>query len=87
MFLLASAGAKAETRDEAKKDLVSVLNLEGASGEKKDREIDPLPSLFVPLKEGLHAFFDLTSPSHPGLTPKDLSTDYRAVVGFHFRLK
>jgi hypothetical protein len=95
MFLVVSSGTKAEMQDGAKKDLVSVLHFEatsligqkGNSGERKDRESNPLPTLFVPLKEGLHAFLDLTSPLHQGLTPKDSRTDYRAVVGFHFGLR
>ena len=95
MFLAVSSGTKAEMQDGAKKDLVSVLHFEatsligqkGNSGERKDRESNPLPTLFVPLKEGLHAFLDLTSPLHQGLTPKDSRTDYRAVVGFHFGLR
>jgi hypothetical protein len=95
MFLVVSSGTKAETQDGAKKDLVSVLHLDaasllgpiGSSGESKDRGINPLRTLFVPMKEGLNAFVDLTSPLHQGLTPKDSRTDYRAVVGFHFRLR
>ena len=95
MFLLVSSGTKAETRDGAKKDLVSILHFEASSllgpkdnsGERINRESNPLPTLFVPLKEGLHAFLDLTSPPHQGLTPKDSRTDYRAVVGFHFGLR
>ena len=95
MFLLVSSGTKAEMQDGAKKDLVSVLHIEstsllgpkGNSGERKDRESSPLPTLFVPLKGGLHAFLDITSPPHQGLTPNDSRTDYRAVVGFHFGLR
>jgi hypothetical protein len=92
MFLVVSSGTKAETQDGAKKDLVSVLHIEstsflgpkGNSGERKDRESNPLPTVFVPLKEGLHAFLDLTSPPHQVLTSKDSRTDYQAVVGFRF---
>ena len=95
MFLVVSSGTKAEMQDGAKKDLVSILHVDaisllgptGNSGERKDRESNPLPTLFVPLKEGLHAFLDLTSPPHQGFTPKDSRTDYRAVVGFHFGLR
>ena len=96
MFLVVSSGTKAEMRDGAKKDLVSVLHIEassllgpkGNSRERKDRESNPpLPTLFVPLKDGLHAFLDLASPPHQGLMPKDSRTDYRAVVGFHFGLR
>lgn len=62
MFFVVSSRAKAETQDGAKKDLVSVFHLEavslsepeGTSGEKKDRDVDPLRTLFVPLKEELH---------------------------------
>ena len=92
MFLVVSSGTKAEMRDGEKKDLVSAPHFEaisllwskGNSEERKDRESNPLPTLFVPLKEGLHAFLDLTSPPQQGLTPKDSRTDYHAVVGFHF---
>jgi len=94
MFLVVSSGAKAETQDGDKKDLVSVLHLEatslfvpnGNSGERKDREINSLRTLSVPAKEGLHAFVDIYSPPQPDLASKDSRTDYRAVVGFHFRL-
>jgi len=92
MFLVVSSGTKAEMRDGAKKDLVSVLHFDATSligsksnsVERKDRESTSLPTLFIPLKEGLHAFLDLTSPPHQGLTPKDSCTDYRAIVGLHF---
>jgi hypothetical protein len=92
LFLVVSSGTKAEMRDGAKKDLVTVPHFQAISllgpknntEERKDRENNPLPTLFVPLEEGLHAFLDLTSPPHQGLTPKDSPTDYRAVVGFHF---
>lgn len=94
MFLFVSSGTKAETPEGAKKDLASELHIEAASllgpkedsGEKKDRGIAPLRTFLVPLQEGLHAFFDLASPPHPGLLAKDSRTDYRAVVGFHFNL-
>ena len=90
MFLVVSSGTKAETQDGAKKDLVSVLYIEstsllgskGNSGERKDRESNPLPTFFVPLREGLHAFLDLTSPPNQVFTPKDSRTNYKAVVGF-----
>jgi len=95
IFLVASSGAKAEMQDGEKKDLVSVLHLEatslfwpnGNSGNRKDREINPLRTLSVPMKEGLHAFVDLYSPPQLDFASKDSRTDYRAVVGFHFRLR
>ena len=95
LFLVFTSGAKAETQDGEKKDLVTVLHLvapsllgpKDTSVEKKDSEINPLRTLIVPMKEGLNAFVDITSPRHPGLTPKDNTrSDYRAVFGFHFRL-
>jgi hypothetical protein len=95
IFLVVSSGANAETQEEAKKDLVSILHLEavgllgpvGTSGERKDREIASLRTSFVQLKEGLDAFINFTSPPHQGFTSKDSRTDYRAVVGLHFRLR
>ena len=95
MFLVVSSGTKAEMQDGAKKDLVSVLHIESTSllgpkvnsEERKDRESSPLPTLFVPLKGGFHAFLDLASPPHQGLAPNDSRADYRAVVGFHFGLR
>ena len=95
MFLLVSSETRAEMRDREKKDLVSELHFEATgligpkdnSGERKDRESNPLPALFVPLKKGLHAFLDLTSPPDQGLMPKNSRTDYRAVVGLHFGLR
>ena len=94
MLLVFPAGTRAETQDEGKKDLVSVLHLEstslpgpqGISGKGKDRALNPLRTLLVPMKEGLSAFLDLSSPFHRGLTPKDSPTDYRATVGVRFRL-
>ena len=85
MFLVVSSGAKAETQEGAKKDPASVTHLEAAN--LLDHEINPLRTLSVPLNEGLNAFLDLTSPPHPGLLPKESRTDYRAVIGFHFRLR
>ncbi len=95
MLLVVSSGAKAETQDDAKKDLVSILHLEatglgtvGTSGESGDREINPVRRVVVPMKGGLNAFLDLTVPPYPGLEPKDNSrTEHRAVVGFHFQLR
>jgi hypothetical protein len=95
MFLVVSSGTKAEMQEGAKKDLISALHFESTSlirpknnsVESKDRESNSLPTVFVPLKKGLHAFLDLTSPPHQGPTPKDSRTDYRAVVGFHFVLR
>lgn len=94
LFLFVSSGTRAETLDGAKKDLVFALNLEATglsgpkddSGERKYREKSSLPTVFVPLQERLHVFLDFASPPHTGLTPKDNRTDYRAVVGLHFRL-
>ncbi|MFI5293431.1 MAG: hypothetical protein ACHQ0Y_00185 [Thermodesulfovibrionales bacterium] len=95
MFLVVPSGTKAEMQDGAKKDLVSVLHFEdagffwlkGFSGERKDRDINPQRTISVPLKEGLNAFLNFTSPPHQVLTSRDSRTDYRAVVGFHFRLR
>jgi len=90
MLLVVSSGAKAETQDADKKDLVSVLHLEatslfGPNGNFWERN-NSLQTLPVPVKEGLHAFVDFYSPPQPDLASKDSHTDYRAVVGFHFRL-
>lgn len=90
MLLVVSSGAKAETQDADKKDLVSVLHLEatslfGPNGNFWERN-NSLRTLPVPVKEGLHAFVDFYSPPQPDLASKDSHTDYRAVVGFHFRL-
>ena len=95
-FLFISSGAKAESQDDPKKDLVSELHLESASllGPKsdsvdgKDLKSNPLRGFLIPLKKGLNAFIDCASPLHQdGLTPKDTRTNYRAVIGFHFRLR
>lgn len=94
LFLFASSGTKAETQDGAKKDLVSALHLETASllgpkddsGERKNRDLTPLPTVFVPVQEGVHAFLDFASSPYRGLVQKDSRGDYRAVVGFHFRI-
>ena len=94
MFLLVSSGTKAETQDGAKKDLASELHIEAGSilgpkddsGEKRNSGATPLPPVFVPLQEGLHAFIDFPSTPYRILAPKDRRTDYRAVVGLHFRL-
>jgi hypothetical protein len=96
IFFFISSGAKAESQDGPKKDLVSVLHLESASllGPKsdsvdgKDLKSNPLRGFLIPLKKGLNAFIDCASPLHQdGLTPKDTRTNYRAVIGFHFRLR
>lgn len=96
IFFFISSGAKAESQDDPKKDLVSVLHLESASllgpksnsQEGKGGESKPLRAFLIPLKEGLNAFLAFTSPPHQdGLTPKDTRTNYRAVIGFHFRLR
>ena len=95
-FLFISSGAKAESQGDPKKDLVSELHLESASllGPKsdsvdgKDLKSNPLRGFLIPLKNGLNAFIDCASPLHQdGLTPKDTRTNYRAVIGFHFRLR
>ena len=96
IFFFISSGAKAESQDGPKKDLVSVLHLESASlmGPKsdsvdgKDLKSNPLRGFLIPLKKGLNAFIDCASPLHQeGLTPKDTRTNYRAVIGFHFPLR
>ncbi len=94
IFLLISSGAKAESRDDAKKDLVSILHIKAASlvGQdndsdgQKDRGKEPLRGLRVHVKEGLNAFFDFSSPAQQGFTQKDSRTDLRGVFGFHIRL-
>ena len=95
IFLVVPSGTKAETRDRARKDFLSVLHLESSrllgpkaiTGAGKDRGSNPLRTFLVPMKHGLYAFLDVSSPSHRGLKPKDSPTDYRAVVGFHFPLR
>ncbi len=96
MFLVVSSVTKAEPPVEAKKDLVSELHLQSASPlvpkiysvEGNNLKDNTLPGFFIPLKEGLNAFIDCTPPPHQnGLTPKDIRTNYRAVIGFHFSLR
>jgi hypothetical protein len=96
MFFVASSGTRAEMREEPKKGLVAELRLESVSllgpkkyaVEGKDLKSIPLRGFLIPLKEGLSAFIDCDPPPHQdGLTPKDVGTNYRAVIGFHFSLK
>jgi hypothetical protein len=94
MLLVVSSGAKAETQDGPKKDLVSVLRIEATSlpgtkdniGERKDHATNHLLELFDPVKAGLNAFLDLTTRPHPDLGPEDSRKAYRAVVGLSFPL-
>jgi hypothetical protein len=95
IFFFISSGANAESQDGPKNDLVSELHLESASllspksdsGDGKDLKSNPLRGFLIPLKKGLNAFIDCAQPPHQdGLTPKDTRTNYRAVIGFHFRL-
>lgn len=96
MFLVASSGAKAETQDEPEKDVVSELHLESASllGPKgdsvvgKDLKNNPLRGFLISLKEGINAFIDCPSQLYQdSLTPKNIHTNYRVVIGFHFSLR
>jgi hypothetical protein len=95
MFLVVAFGTKSEAQDGDKKAPDSLVHIKATSPldpkdnfrERKDNDITPPRTLFIPVKEGLHAFLDLTSPSHPGIAPTDSLTDYRTVVGFHFRIK
>ncbi len=94
MFLCISSEVQAETQEGAPQDLASALHLETStlldsnanSREKRERDITPLPAVFVPLQEGLHAFLDFPSTPHRTLVPKNSRTEYRAVVGLHFSL-
>jgi hypothetical protein len=96
MFLVVSSGAKAETQDGPKKDVVSELHFESASllGPKSDSvdekglKSNPLRGFLISLKEGINAFIDCPSQLYQdGLTPKDTPTKYRVVIGFHFSLR
>ncbi len=95
VFLLISSGAKAESKDDSKKDLVTILHIKAASlvGQdndsdgQKDRGKESLRGIRVHVKEGLNAFFDFSSPAHQGLAQKDSRTDLRGVFGFRILLK
>jgi hypothetical protein len=94
MFLVVSSATMAETQGKAEEELVSELNSDDpglpgqkdAPGQDRDRRIDPLRKVFVPLNDGLDAFLDFTPKPYQGLTTKESRRDYRAVFGFHFRL-
>ncbi len=96
ILMVLPPGTKAETREGPEKDPVSEIHLESAglqgqrtySADEKELKDNPLRGFLIPLKEGLNAFIDCAPPPHQeGLTPKDTHTDYRAVIGFHFRLR
>ncbi len=96
MFLVVSPATKAGSQDGAKDDLVSELHLQTASlpgtkinsAEVKDLKDNSLQAFSIPLKEGLSVFIDSTPPPHQdGLRPRDIRTNYRAVIGFHFSLR
>ena len=96
IFLVVSAGIKAEAQDGPKKNLLSELHIESAgllspksnAVEEKDIKTNPFQGVMIPLKEGLNGFIDCTPPRHQDdLAPNNGRTNYRAVIGFHFTLR
>ena len=95
VLFFVSSDVKAESEGNAKKDLAATLHISGTglpvqkSGptDGKEQETKSLRGVSVPLKEGLNAFFDFTSPVYQGLLVRDNRTKPRAVVGFHIRLR
>jgi hypothetical protein len=90
-----SPAANAEPRKDARGILASEIHLETYSLRKaisadnagKNRIRTPLRELLVPLKEGVKAFCNFTPPIARGLETIDNRAEYRAVIGFHFRLR
>ena len=94
-FLFISPAVNAELPQDGKGGLAAELHLETSAlpkaasryGAGKDRTPMSLKRFLVPLKEGVNAFLDFTPPVLRGLETTSSRTEYRAVIGFHFRLK
>ena len=98
VFLFASSRAHAESQDNARADIASILSLKAVTakvqeedGNKAGREVKPLREIIMPLQKGFNAFMDFSSPVRQVLgaidTATDAPKDYRTVVGFHIPLK
>jgi hypothetical protein len=94
LFLISPA-ANADSRKDVKGVLASEIPLETYSMRKaisadnagKNRTRTPLRELLVPLKEGVKAFCNFTPTVTRGLETIGDRSEYRAVIGFHFRLR
>ena len=94
-FCFISPAVNAELPQDGKGGLAAELHLETSAlpkaasryGAGKDRTPMSLKRFLVPLKEGVNAFLDFTTPALRGLETTRNRTEYRAVIGFHFRLK
>jgi hypothetical protein len=90
-----SSAAYAESRKDVRDVLASEIHLEtyspgkaiSADNEGQHRRRTPLRELLVPLKEGVKAFCNFTPPVARGLETINSRVEYRAVIGFHFRLR
>jgi hypothetical protein len=97
IFLFISSGANAESQDDARANITSVVSLKSVTmtvqdeaGNETKREGKPLREIIMPLQKGFNAFFDFGSPARQVLgaidTATDSQKDYRTVVGFHIPL-
>ncbi|MEW6109713.1 MAG: hypothetical protein AB1632_11185 [Nitrospirota bacterium] len=82
------SGAKAESRGDLQKDLVSILHLKsagllGSSENTSERSNKFLQNLRIPLDESLNVYFDFNSPEFQSLMSRDNSTDFRAFFGLN----